>query len=82
MMVPIDVPRLKNLVLNIPCAHCGARVGEPCRTQEGELTSTELPLLAHIARIAPVWAIYKIGFQHGRRSMKQIIDKERQRGNH
>jgi hypothetical protein len=61
---------LRQIVLHIPCAHCKADVGEPCTTKEGD-ELPDIPVEIHVSRIAPVWAIYKVGYHKGRRDMKE-----------
>lgn len=78
----ISLARLRTIALNIPCGWCDAKPGEPCKSKEGETYQIgNLPIRVHIARIAPVWVIYKIGYSHGRRAMKtEIAIKEMERG--
>ena len=75
MEVPVSVPALRMIALNIPCDRCKAGVGDACRKPSGEsLWKDGLPTRVHVQRVAPVWVIYKIGYRHGRRDMKKEIN--------
>jgi hypothetical protein len=69
--VPVSSEKLRMLVLNIPCEACQAEAGENCRVT----LATEIGASFHMERVAPVWVIYRIGYQHGRRMMKKEIER-------
>jgi hypothetical protein len=66
---------MSKIVLAIPCEHCRARAGEPCRNRDGESLFERLPIRVHIHRIAPVWVIYKVGYHAGGRDMKEKLKR-------
>lgn len=79
--VPVRVPALRTLALNIPCARCQAGPGESCKKPSGErLELSGLPICVHIQRIVPVWVIYKTGYRHGSRAMKEEMTSADARG--
>jgi hypothetical protein len=73
MTALIENEEVRAIAMNIPCDWCKAGPQEPC-TQDGEPLPTEqLPFPVHIARVAPIWVIYKVGYRQGCRDMKREI---------
>lgn len=64
---------LAKIVLTIPCEACQACIGEHCKKRGGEVLQTGLPVRVHVQRVAPVWVIYQVGYQQGRRDMKEKL---------
>jgi hypothetical protein len=77
MVTTITGETLIGLVLSIPCDYCRARVGDHCKTRDGEVLLLEegFPVPVHVHRVTPVYLIFRLGYRHGRRDMKKKLSE-------
>ena len=60
---------IRKLATTIPCPHCGAGVGQPCRTRTGSRAS-----YPHGARTRPMYEAWLDGFEEGQRDILGALD--------